>query len=372
VALSSIIGMVSSAASGSLADRIGLGRMLAIGLLLQAIGTGLLAIGGSIAEAAIAVAINGAGNSAAWPSMNGLVSNQVPPERRARAYALRFGLLNAGLGVGGIVSGSVVSLEHPGSFQLVYAVDAISTAAFAAIVVAGLRGTPGYLPDPRGIHPHEEAVPRGYRSVLADRRFLGFLACGLLFSTFGYGQLDGPWAAFATLVAHASPQVVGIGFAANTAVIVVLQLAVERATRRWRRSRMLLATGVLWSAGWLCSGLAALPALAGVPAGIALALSLGVFGLGETFYSPVNGALTNALAPAHLRGRYNALASSTWPLGGLIGPPVAGLLLGSALPVLWVPVIAVGTAVAGIGGLRLGRVLPADADRPPLEAAEAS
>jgi hypothetical protein len=37
--------------------------------------------------------------------------------------------------------------------------------------------------------------------------------------------------------------------------------------------------------------------------------------------------------------------------------------------VLWVPVIAVGTAVAGIGGLRLGRVLPADADRPPLEPA---
>ncbi|MDQ1512755.1 MAG: hypothetical protein QOC59_597, partial [Microbacteriaceae bacterium] len=87
----------------------------------------------------------------------------------------------------------------------------------------------------------------------------------------------------------------------------------------------------------------------------------------ETFLSPVNGALPNSLAPDHLRARYNALASSTWPLGSLIGPPLAGVLLGGPTPVAWAAVIAVGTVVAGLGGLRLGRRLPANVNRPPVD-----
>jgi hypothetical protein len=165
-----------------------------------------------------------------------------------------------------------------------------------------------------------------------------------------------------------TPQIVGIGFAVNTAVIVVAQLGVVRATARWRRSRLLGCTAALWTLAWVVTGLSALPVLHGLPAEIALVGAMGIFGLGETFLSPVNGALPNALAPEHLRARYNALASTTWPVGGLIGPPLAGLLLGSPFPVAWAIVIAVGTAVAGLGGLLLGRSLPAQVDRQPVEA----
>jgi dipeptide/tripeptide permease len=148
---------------------------------------------------------------------------------------------------------------------------------------------------------------------------------------------------------------------------VVSQLAVVRLTRRWRRTRLLALTCALWTVAWVATGLAALPALRGPVADVVLIAALAVFGIGETFLSPVSGAMPNVLAPPHLRARYNALAASTWPLGSLVGPPLAGLLLGGPVPASWTLVIAAGTALTAVGGLTLARLLPASANRPPAE-----
>lgn len=370
VAVSAVVGMVATTAGGPLGDRIGLGRTLVVGLVTQAFGTALLAIGGEALEATAAVSLVAAGNGVAWPALNGLIAGQLPLAEQPRAYALRFGVLNAGLGIGGLASGWIVSLQNPASFSLIYGIDATTTALFAALVVLGMRSTPGFRPDPAHRRGHDGDGPppaRGYRAVLADRAFVGYLVCALALGVFGYAQLNGPWAAFATLVGHATPRVVGIGFAVNTAAIVVSQLAVVRLTRTWRRTRLLALTAALWALAWAATGLAALPALHGLPADVVLVLALGVFGLGETFLSPVSGAMPNVLAPPHLRARYNALASTTWPLGGLIGPPVAGVLLGGPAPVSWVVLITAGIALTGAGGLVLGRYLPERADRAPLD-----
>lgn len=369
IAISAVVGMATTAATGPVGDRIGLGRMLVLGLATQALGTALLAIGGDVLEATIAVSFIAAGSGTAWPALNGLVASQVPLAQQPRAYALRFGVLNAGLGVGGIASGWIVSLDDPASFQLVYGIDAASTALFAAIALLGMRGAPGYrsVAHVRPVADPGERIAHGYRAVLSDRAFVGYLICALALGVFGYAQLNGPWAAFATLIGHATPRVVGLAFGANTAAIVLAQLAVVRLTRRWRRTRLLALTSTLWAVAWAATGLAALPALRGLPADVILIAALGVFGLGETFLSPVNGAMPNVLAPPHLRARYNALASTTWPLGSLVGPPLAGLLLGSAVPASWVVLITVGTLLTSAGGLALARVLPASANRPPAE-----
>lgn len=369
VAVSAVVGMAATAAGGPLGDRIGLGRMLVLGLSVQAVGTALLAIGGGVLEAAVAVSLIAAGGTS-WPALNGLIAGQVPLADQPRAYALRFGVLNAGIGIGGLASGWIVALDNPASFQLVYGIDATSTALFAVLVVVGMRSAPGFRAVAHG--PVRQADPgerptHGYRAVLTDRAFVAYLACALALGVFGYAQLNGPWAAFATLIAHATPRIVGFAFAANTAAIVVSQLAVVRLTQRWRRSRLLALTAVFWAVAWVATGLAALPALRGLPADVMLVLSLAVFGLGETFLSPVNGAMPNVLAPPHLRARYNALASMTWPIGELIGPPLAGLLLGGPAPASWVLLITVGTALTAAGGLALARLLPASAERPPAE-----
>jgi MFS family permease len=369
VAISAVVGMAATAVGGPFGDRFGLGRMLVAGLAAQAIGTAVLALGGDVLEAAAAVAVIAAGNGIAWPALNGLIAGQVPLAEQPRAFALRFGVMNAGIGIGGLASGWIVTLDDPASFQLVYAIDATTTAIFALLVVLGMRGTPGYRPDPDRERHHASREPheRGYRAVLTDRAFTGYLLLVLGICVFGYAQLDGPWAAFATLEGHATPRVVGIAFAVNTAVIVLAQLPVVRLTRHWRRTRLLALTAALWSVSWVATGLAVLPALQGLAADVVLVVALAIFGLGETFFSPVSGAMPNVLAPPHLRGRYNALASSTFPLGNLIGPLMAGVLLGGPAPISWVVLIVIGTALAALGALRLGRILPAHAERAPVE-----
>lgn len=362
LALGSVIGLAASGLGGSVGDRIGMGRIAAIGLLVQACGTAALAAAPNAGLAAVGVAVNFAGNAIAWPGLNGLVALQVEPEGRSRAYALRFGLLNAGIGVGGLVSGWVVSIERPESFHLVYAIDAASTAAFVLLMLLGLRRTPGF--DASGA-PHATASGGGgYRAVLRDRAFVGYLGVAFALGVFGYAQLNGPLAAFVTGVGGQSTQVVGFAFAANTVVIVVAQLGVERMTRRVRRSRLLMATALVWTLAWVLTGIAALPVFHGVTAAVGFVLAAAVFGFGETFYSPVGGGLPNSLAPEHLRARYNSLAAATWPLGGLVGPPLAGALLGSAVPASWIWVIVAGGLATAVGAAALGARLPAEVERP--------
>ncbi|WP_375388027.1 MFS transporter [uncultured Amnibacterium sp.] len=360
LAVASVVGLGATTLGGPLGDRAGLGRLAWIGLLVQAAGTAVLAAAPGAGVASAGVALNFIGNALVWPALNGLVAVQIPAEGRSRAYALRFGMLNAGIGVGGLLSGWIVSVREPASFHLVYGVDAATTAVFAVLILAGLRGSPGYRSAPR----RAVAERGGYAVVLRDRAFVGYLAVALAFGVFGYAQLNGPWASFVTGAGGSTTQVVGFAFAANTAAIVVLQLGVERWTRPWRRSRMLVATAVIWGIAWVISAVAALPVLHGPVAAVAFVVSLAVFGLGETFYSPIGGGMPNALAPEHLRARYNALAASTWPLGGFIGPPLAGVLLGGSMPLSWVAVIAVGMAVTAVVAAVLGARLPSAVERP--------
>ncbi|WP_298208488.1 MFS transporter [Ferrimicrobium sp.] len=363
VAVSGVTGLATGAIGGSLGDRLGVGRLLFGGLLISGAATVGLADARTPLVAAVAVALIGVGESVIWPALNALVASQLSSPNRPRAYALRFGVLNGGLGLGALIAGSVVSLSRPTSFEVIYVVDGLTTIAFAFIVGVGLRHRPGFRTHP-AVGDEQEMAGDGYRVVLRDRRFLAWLVASAMFVLFGYAMLDGGWAAYATVIVHASPRIVGIGFAVNTGVIVVAQLGVAHLTRRWRRSRMLAAVGVLWSLAWLMAGIADVHGLAHLEVDIALALSLGVFGLGETLLSPVAGALPNDLAPKHLRARYNALGSTVWSLGTIAGPPIAGLLLASSFPLSWIGLLVLGSAGAGLVGLNLGRLLPTAIDRP--------
>ncbi len=362
VALSAAAQIAATTIGGPLGDRLGLGRVVFAGLVVQAAGTALLATRAGLGVAVIGVVLMGAGEGSIWPALNGLTALQVPPGEQSRAFALRFGLNNGALGLGALVAGFLVSVADPDSFRLIYTVDALSTVAFAVLVAVGLRRTPGF--GPAAVRAPSATARPGYGAVLTDRPFAAYLVLGLAMGVFGYAQLNGPWAAFVTGHGGAGTRVVGLGFAANTAVIVGLQLPVERLTRRLRRSRLLLATCLTWAAAWTVSGLAALPALHGPVADIGFIASVAIFGLGETFLSPVAGVVPNALAPDALRGRYNALAGSTIPVGALIGPPLAGLALAGPQPAVWAVLITGGALACAAGALVVGRLLPAGVDRP--------
>ncbi|WP_328293755.1 MFS transporter [Kineococcus sp. NBC_00420] len=355
VAGAAVLALGATAAGGVIADRIGLGRVAVLGLVLQAGGTTLLALAREPVAGAAGLAVLSMGNAFVWPSLNGLVTHQVPAERRSRAFAVRFGLMNVGLGAGSLTAATTVSVARPGSFHVVYLLDGASTAVFALILFVGLRNTAGWTAH---AHRTREAAPTGYRTVLRDGHFVAHLVVLLALAIFGSSQTEGPWAAFVALTPGGSTRVIGLGFAANTAAIVVFQLPVERWTRGLRRSRLLASCALSGALAWVLTGIASLPGLPATVAGTLLVSALGVFGVGETFLSPVINAVPNALAPDHLRGRYNALNSATYPVSKFIGPPLAGVLIGSGTPNSWVGVVTIGMLVAAGGAVLLGRRLP--------------
>jgi MFS family permease len=92
-------------------------------------------------------------------------------------------------------------------------------------------------------------------------------------------------------------------------------------------------------------------------AAVALAVAAAIFGIGECFHGPAPQALVADIGPPHLRGRYFAVHSLSWGLGGTAGPAVGGVILGAEPFALW-PLAAAACAVATVGVLALEPHIP--------------
>jgi MFS family permease len=201
----------------------------------------------------------------------------------------------------------------------------------------------------------------GYLAVLRDPVFRSVLVVTFFSAFVGYAQLEAGWTAYAREVAEASTRVIGFAFAANTAVIVLLQLVVLQRLEGRRRTRALMLMSAIWAVAWTIMGLTGLVP-GSLVASIGLVVSLGVFGLGETLLSPVSAAVTNDLAPDHLRGRYNAVSSAVFQVAAVVGPIAAGHLLGWRMPAVFVGMLLLGCLAMVVLLQRVERVIPAHAN----------
>jgi MFS family permease len=177
----------------------------------------------------------------------------------------------------------------------------------------------------------------------------------------GYGQIEGGWTAYANAVARVSTRSIGIAFAVNTAIIVLLQRVVLRRIEGRRRTRMVMLQGTLWAAAWAVLGTSGLVPATPLAGGL-LVVAFGVFAVGETFQSPVLPAIRNDVAPAALRGRYNAAAAIAFQIANVSGPAVAGALLGRQHADVYIGMLIAGCVVLGVAARRLEAVLPAAAN----------
>ena len=366
LAVPSAIALALLGPIGSVIDRWGPRRLQIGALAMNLLGSALLAFATTPARAAVAYALFGVGQAVFWPASQSLVAAVIPAGIRQRYYGTNFTVLNLGIGVGGLASGLFVSEAHPWTFQAIYLANAGSFLAPLTVLALPLRHVGNAVVRPAaggdasdGASP---ATPSGsYRLVLRDAAFRRFLVVVFFGAFVGYAQFEAGWTAYARTVAQASTQLIGVAFAVNTATIVLLQLVVIQRIEGRRRTRVLMLMSAVWALSWSLMGLAGL-----VPGSVAGAVlltgSMGVFALGETFQSPVVPAITNDLAPEHLRGRYNAVGSGVFQVAAVLGPVVAGFLLGHHQRAGFVAVLLAGCA-AMIGVLvRLERVIPAAAN----------
>ena len=379
IGAAALVGVPAGPLTGALVDRFGPRRMCATTVAVAAVGTlGLVLVHDPLSALPV-LAVYGVGQGALWPTWNALFAVMVPDEAlRPRVFARSFQLLNLGLGAGAMVAGAVVHVSDPSSFTVIYLIDGATTLA----LVAGLLAVPEHrertVPPSTGDDLADPAATAstgqgrsassrsggsrgspgrgGYRQVLADRRFRRYLLANLFLAFCGYSAIEAGLVGYATHVVHSPPYVVSWAFGLNTGLIVVAQPLGLRLVHAMRRTTALMICAGTFGASWavlLCGGLFPRSAT-----GNALVVAMfGVFSLGEVLLSPVGGPLVTMLATPALQGRYSATASTVYAGLNVVGPSIAGVLLGSGLGTAYLAVLMGASAVAVAGFVSLRRVL---------------
>ena len=359
LALPAFVGLLVVGPVGALIDRIG-PRVVVIGsLLIQMTAQVTLASATTELRAAVGCVLLGFSGGIIWPAIQTLIGTIIPSHLRQRYFGVNFTLLNLGIGIGGILGGLFVDVTRPETFVAIYLIDAATFLAPLAIFLGPLRHVPRPATPTAKVLAQDGAAPStGYRAVLRDRSLLLVLLIVFVASFVGYGQLNTGLPAFGREVGGISTQALGLAYAANTAVIVVLQLFVLQRIEGRRRTRLLILMSGIWAASFLALGATGL-----VPgtmvAAVLFGLCAAVFGFGETFYQPTLPSMVNELAPDHLRGRYNAVMSIAWQFASVVGPVAAGLLIGHGWSSFYIAMLVGGCVLVAWLALVAERRIPA-------------
>ena len=348
LATTGAVSLLCGPAIGVVVDRIGGRATLAGALVFLAVGFGSYPLISEPWHAFLASAVAGVGNAGFWPSQSALMAGLTPQNRRHGAFALQRVTRNLGIGLGGVAGGLIATTANPTSFTVLFLLDAATFLVFVAMLP--LVPEPA-LPDADGA----ALAPGRYRDVFRQRVFLGIVVLNVLFVTAGYAQFE-LLPVFAKNEAGVTEAGIGVIFFVNTLVIVLAQFPVSKALEGRRRMPALATMTVLWALAWVVVFLGG-HWLEAVSAAVAFGAAAVVFGLGECFQGPVQGALVADLAPPRLRGRYMAVSTISWDIGFIVGPAVGGFILGAEPLALW-PLAALVCLVAGAGALVLDRSLP--------------
>ena len=346
--LMGVVGLLVVPVSGALIDRVGPRFVLRLAGALLTAGNVALAFATSPLTALPALVLIGAGLAPSFPAIGALLSGLVDGAvAQQRAFGIQFTALNASIGVGGIAAATLVDVQRPITFQVLFLGNAV-TCLVSALLVPRARTRPP-------VDQHHDLAPPSYREVLADGTFRRVLVVALLLAVTGYAALDSGLPAYARVVGHVSPRVIALVFAVNTAVIVLGQLAVLRLLRGHRRSTALALCLLIWGASWLV--LLTLPALSDTNRAFVVLAFGGLFGLGETLMAPTLSPLVNDLATDRLRGRYNALQGATFSIAFVVSPAISAGLIGIGLGRTWLLSIVVGCVLGALVAVQLRRRL---------------
>ncbi|MCP9958326.1 MFS transporter [Streptomyces sudanensis] len=348
--------------TGRTIDRRGPLPVLVGAALLAAVGALAMGVAGNVAAVVGAAALLGAGTAVMQPALATMIVWSSAPGARTRAFALQFFLQNLGLGVGGLIGGLLVDESRPGSFLLLFSIEAAMFLVLAAVsATVRVPRTPA-IADAR---PGRAVAggAGGLRALLGHRAMVQLCVLGFVLFFACYGQFESGLAAYGTEAAGIEPSTLGMALAANTAVIVVAQFLVLRFVERGRRTRVIAAVGLIWAAAWLIAGYAGLGHGGQAMATAAFITTYGLFGLGEAMLSPTVAPLVADLAPESAVGRYNSAFALVKQLALAVGPAVGGPM-GATLHGPYIVTFVLFSLGVSVLALRLGRGLTPAQDHP--------
>ena len=322
MAFIAVVALVVTGPGGALTDRVGARRMLLFATAAQLVGCVVLAFATTPLAVAVAFTFLGFNFGVSWPAFNALVAAITSGPMRQQYFGINFALVNLGIGLGGIVGGLYADVHHPSTFTVIFLADAASMLVPIGLLLGPLRHVHGRAEKPEGT----QGSGGSYLEIVRNPVVIWVTVLTFLGTFVGYGQMEAGFPAFARKVSEVPTEVIGFAFALNTAVIVGLQFAVLHRISGRRRTRVLTVMAGLWALAWVLLGATGFaPGTALAAAGV-LAFHA-IFALGETLLQPTIPAITNDMAPDHLRGRYNAVSAGAFQGGTILGPVVAGFML---------------------------------------------
>ena len=331
---------------GNLIDKWGPKPVLITALLVSATGYASLSQIKTIPQAFLIITICATGQSAMWPSQSAISTELTPEHLRERIYGAQFAMLNLGIGIGGLVSSLVVTLDNPRTFELLFIGDGISYLIYLAVVLTlkdvGRRSVSERI--------ERAKIAGGWADVIADKTFVKFWFVAMFAVLFSYSQLEVGFTAFSTSISGLAPRDLAWAYALNTFIIAAFQLWVNKKLLLVKRKSAISVAVLLWALAWVAL------AASGVFKGNALffvILCQFIFAFGEMIWSPILPSVVNQLAPDHLRGRYNAAGTNAWQISLIAGPTFAGTLLGFNAHWYWLGGLIAGLIVISFAASRL-------------------
>jgi MFS family permease len=327
---------VSAFSGGTLVERFGERLVLAAGLLIVAVTTGLAGLAGSFPLFLALRAAGGVGSAMFTVSALSLLLRVTPASHRGRAAATWQG----GFILGGIAGPALGGLLAELSPRLPFFLYAGFLLVAGVVTVVMLRTVP-IAADPGEQHVHAgpdlEAGPVTLRTAFRSRAYVAALVANLGTGWMLFGVRNSLVPLYVTEELQRSVAWAGAGLLAGSLAQALALLRSGRLVDVWgRRPSLILGASIATGS----TAILVLP-----PAIGAFLLSMALFGVAASLLASAPAALVGDISPAR-GGRIVAVFQMAADLGAIVGPLVAGWLTDVA-SYQWA--FAATTAVFGAG-----------------------
>ncbi len=321
-AIFSITGFVGSALGGALTDRMGRKGVIIGSLILSSVSALGMGFAPSIGWFVAVTVIVGTMSSIGGPAREAVVADLLPEEKRAQGYGINRVVFNLAV----IIAPPIAGLLIANSYLTLFIVDAVISVIAAAVVLVALPETKPAA-DPNTVPETMKQSFSGYKEVFKNTPFLLFIGVTILM-TLVYMNMNSTLGVF--LRDYRGIPEIGFGtlLSINAFIVVALQFWVTRRLERFKPLAMMAVGSFLYAIGF---------AMYGFVEGMTLFITaMVIITIGEMVVAPFQQALVASFAPEEMRGRYMAVAGSTWGIAFMVGPYFAGLLLdGPNANMLW-------------------------------------
>jgi predicted MFS family arabinose efflux permease len=316
---------------GWLSDRIGSTSVQKISLALSGV---LLIAMGQIRPAVVLLPTLfafGVVAGSLYPANATSMARVCPPDLQVKGFALNRLANNLGVTIGPAVGGLLALRDY----RLLFWADGLTCLAAAGLFILL------WPKAEEGLRRAESREPKagGPRSPWRDRPFVGLLLVTVVFGVI-FIQLLSTFPLYMRSVYGLAEDSIGRLLAVNTILIVLVEMALMEAIRRYSLTRMISVSFVLLGLGF---------GLMPLGRGFAYAaLTIAVWTFGEMLSMPLFTSLISKRAGPESRGRYLGLFSFAFSLAFIIGPALGTAVYGRwGGTALWFGCGAAGFLLAG-------------------------